>query len=579
MVCTTNYINHLLWAPLLVYLEMSQRLCSSPAGSSPAFAVAKFTVCVLGPLLAVGLHLTGLLDASQHTSTAAAAWPRQLSSSGSSSGSGSSSDGSSSGSSAHGSSSGHAGHHGPPAPILASFGTLAAGAFILFAMKNFGIPYTVILLTEGMLLGALLVYGEGAIENPYDLRISSLAVWANLDAHLMLNIFLPPLIFESAFATEFSVFYQCMWYCLFLAVPCMLCATYATGALANFLLMPRDELGGYLPLPYSMNGGLNTTGGATGVCAPNAWSEEAGYTLGVVLSATDPVAVVALLKDLGLSGLLPVGIEGESLLNDGTALVLFQIFLDTIKKAQDFCGSEDLPCDVFSNGLGYVPSDHWLTPVQVVWKFSYGALMAIFFGIAMGLTLTTWMSTVYNDAMVEVSLTLTFAYLTFYIAENILSSSGVLAVVSLGMWMSRNGRTQISTGVEEFLMEFWEMLSYFGNTLIFVITGIIFVYDLLKESESPVDLAQDLPHLLIIYVGCLLIRWALVTIAYAVFNLTGWLKMEWKWSLISTWGGLRGAVGLGLGMLVFKEDSAICANVRMLPHPLAPPYFRRPPVC
>ena len=125
---------------------------------------------------------------------------------------------------------------------------------------------------------------------------------------------------------------------------------------------------------------------------------------------------------------------------------------------------------------------------------------------------------------------------------------------------TRNGRTQISTGVEEFLTEFWEMLAYFGNTLIFVITGLIFVYDL-YEAESPVLPSQDLPHLLAIYVGCLLIRWALVTIAYALFNMTGLLKMPMKWSLVSTWGGLRGAVGLGLGMIVFK-DPTICPNTR-----------------
>ena len=55
--------------------------------------------------------------------------------------------------------------------------------------------------------------------------------------------------------------------------------------------------------------------------------------------------------------------------------------------------------------------------------------------------------------------------------QDVIGSSGVLAVVALGLWMSRNGRTQISPHVEEFLTEFWEMLAYFGNTLIFVITG------------------------------------------------------------------------------------------------------------
>lgn len=103
----------------------------------------------------------------------------------------------------------------------------------------------------------------------------------------------------------------------------MLAATYATGALANLLLMPREE--GRSSLPASITG-LGTDGAPlSGSCAPDAWSAEAGLMLGVVVSATDPVAVVALLKDLGLTGLLPVGIEGESLFNDGTALVVFNL--------------------------------------------------------------------------------------------------------------------------------------------------------------------------------------------------------------------------------------------------------------
>ena len=73
------------------------------------------------------------------------------------------------------------------------------------------------------------------------------------------------------------------------------------------------------------------------------WHFNVCWLIGTVTSATDPVAVVALLKELGLSGLLPVGIEGESLLNDGTALVLFQILLSTVKQASHFCGNDVAP--------------------------------------------------------------------------------------------------------------------------------------------------------------------------------------------------------------------------------------------
>ena len=283
-----------------------------------------------------------------------------------------------------------------------------------------------------------------------------------------------------------------------------------------------------------------------GYCAPDAWMEQAGLLLGVVLSATDPVAVVALLKDLGLTGLLPVGIEGESLFNDGTALVVFNLFLSTLQKASAY------------GTPAYENAAHWSTPTEVVAQFLYAVAVGLGFGIGMGFLLTLWLSTVYNDAVVEVTLTLTFAYLTFFTAE-VLGSSGVLAVVALGLYMARNGRTRISPQVEHFLTEFWEMLAYFGNTLIFVITGIIVVEGVWR-AESPVT-GVDFMHLLLLYVGCLLIRGVLVCITYALFNVSGTLVLEWKWALVSTWGGLRGAVGLALGLIVFT-DLDICPHIR-----------------
>ena len=93
-----------------------------------------------------------------------------------------------------------------------------------------------------------------------------------------------------------------------------------------------------------------------------------------------------------------------------------------------------------------------MSPTEVVLSFLLGSAAGVAFGWAMGIMLTLWLSLVYNDAMVEVSLTVTFAYLTFFLAEQF-RSSGVLAVVALGLWMSRNGRTQISPHVEEFLNE------------------------------------------------------------------------------------------------------------------------------
>ena len=201
--------------------------------------------------------------------------------------SGSGSSGGSAGSgSGGGGGSGSGGHaHHLPAPMLAVFATIALGGVIMQVFSRFNVPYTVILLGLGMLVGAALVLAppSDGLEGVGGLSVRAAQVWAELDAHLLLHIFLPPLIFESAFAMEWRVFNQAKWFCAFLAGPCMLAATYATGSLANWLLLPAEGTG-RAELPASIT--ADATGAST-ACAPDAWSREAGYMLGVVLSATN----------------------------------------------------------------------------------------------------------------------------------------------------------------------------------------------------------------------------------------------------------------------------------------------------
>lgn len=126
------------------------------------------------------------------------------------------------------------------------------------AFRHLPVPYTVVLLGFGMFLGMILATNSDADDSTTQTELGGLMVrtgeiWSELDAHLMLHIFLPPLVFESAFAMEWRIFNQCKWFCIFLAGPCMLAATYATGSLANLLLMPREE-GRWYSLPGSITG-------------------------------------------------------------------------------------------------------------------------------------------------------------------------------------------------------------------------------------------------------------------------------------------------------------------------------------
>lgn len=311
--------------------------------------------------------------------------------------------------------------------ILAPCLLLAIGAFLRCSTKSLPLPYTMQLLLLGTLLGILL---RGEKWN--NTLQQSIEILGDLNPHLMLHIFLPPLIFESAASLEWHLFKKAKWQILALAGPGLLLASGLTGLVLQVLLGRSTRFEADL---LSSN------------CPVDAWSFPTSLMLGVIMSATDPVAVVALLKELGCKASLSTTIEGESLLNDGTALVMFTILF---KLAE---GEE--PESVADYLLKFV-------------EMSFGGAL---FGTMCGVLTVQWLRFIFNDAMSEITVTLSAAYLCFFIAEYFLHVSGVLAVVCLGLYFGNTGRTAISPEVADFIEEFWICLGYIGNTLIFIIGG------------------------------------------------------------------------------------------------------------
>mmetsp|Transcript_3517 Transcript_3517/g.9404 ORF Transcript_3517/g.9404 Transcript_3517/m.9404 type:complete len:332 (-) Transcript_3517:223-1218(-) len=181
------------------------------------------------------------------------------------------------------------------------FLSLTIGAAARGAVRNSRLPYTVALLFVGLAIGFLYSYADlGVLSN-------SLDIWVAIGPHTMLSVFLPALVFESAFSLEWHTFRKCAAQVLWLAGPGVLLGTFLMGALLK------------ATLPYG-------------------WGWGSSLMLGSILSATDPVAVVALLKEVGASKRLGHIIEGESLVNDGTAIVVFSLHCK--RRAKD--GARDL---------------------------------------------------------------------------------------------------------------------------------------------------------------------------------------------------------------------------------------------
>jgi len=394
--------------------------------------------------------------------------------------------------------------------ILAPFLLLGLGAFLRHSTKTLPIPYTMQLLVVGMLLGLLI--RQDRWNNALQQSIQSLG---NMDPHLMLHIFLPPLIFESAASLEWHLVEREKWYILALAGPGLVLSSALTAFVLKYI-MDRSE--------------TFTNGLVASFCPENAWSFQAAFMLGVIMSATDPVAVVALLKELGCKASLSIGIEGESLLNDGTALVLFTILVKIVQ-------GDD--------------SDGW---DDYVWTFARMSIGGAVYGGLFALIVVRWLRVIFNDALAEITITLSAAYLCFFTAEYYLQLSGVIAVVCLGLYFGNSGRTSVSPEVAHFLEEFWEMLAFFGNTLIFVVAGAVIGY---KFPSVPM---KDFLQLPVMYVTCTLIRMFVVSMTFILFQYCG-IKLEKKDQVITIFAGLRGAVGLSLAMMVFG-DPRICQPIR-----------------
>jgi len=251
------------------------------------------------------------------------------------------------------------------------------------------------------------------------------------------------------------------------------------------------------------------------------WTWPIALMFGAVICASDPVAVVAILKELGASKKLSTLIDGEAILNDGTAIVLFMVF--------------------------YLPLSGEATGLNPFLDFLKVAIGGALFGLIMARVAMFWLKRVFNDAMVEIVILLASAYLTFFIAEEFLHVSGVLAIFGLGITMASVGKTRISPEVYKFLHEFWELAVYLANTLIFIIVGVVI-------ATRVNFTGRDFIVLIILYIGIHIARAIMIAILYPVMKRSGY-GINFKDSVVAWYGALRGAVGLALALIVASMES------------------------
>jgi CPA1 family monovalent cation:H+ antiporter len=351
---------------------------------------------------------------------------------------------------------------------------LLVAATVLALCKRFKLPFTVVLVVVGIGLAEGAKLGHSVLSPLIAFHISP---------DVILFVFLPTLIFESSLHLDARELRRNLMPVLTLAIPGLLISTLIIGTVVST----------FTPIDFA-----------------------AALVLGSILSATDPVAVISLFKQLGAPRRLTILVEGESLFNDATAIVASQILL-AIAVAGYFSAQ------TIVSGVG-----------DFVFVFFGGAVVGWAMAVATGYLL----GKVEADPLIEISLTTILAYASFLIAEHALHVSGVMATVAAALTLGGWGRSKISPSVGHYLESFWEYLAYVANALIFLLVGL--QIDLIAVAES-------WPMLIWVIASMLVARAVVVfTLVPMVSRFPGSEAIDRKYQAVMYWGGLRGAIALAL---------------------------------
>ena len=331
-------------------------------------------------------------------------------------------------------------------------------SIVAIVVQRLRIPYTVALVVVGFLI---------TFQSTFKFELTP---------ELILALFVPPLVFEAAFHLNLTELRRNLPAIVLLAVPGVIMTTFIVGGIL--------VLGPKLSLPLAL-------------------------VFGALISATDPVAVVALFRTLGVPKRLSVLIEGESLLNDGTAIVLFKVMLA-------------------------VAITNQFSPFKGLADFIIISVGGIMVGLVLGWLVAQVISRV-DNYLIETTLTTVLAFGSYLLAEK-LGVSGILSVLVAGLVNGNISPQGMSPTSRIVIFNFWEYVAFLANSLIFLLLGLSVNISALLAAWQPILWA-----ILAVFVARAIVVYGLSWVVNRVSE-----PIPLSWQHILNWGDLRGAVSLAL---------------------------------
>jgi CPA1 family monovalent cation:H+ antiporter len=344
---------------------------------------------------------------------------------------------------------------------------LAVAMVVAIAARAVKLPYTVGLVLVG-----------------FATAIARLDVGVALTHDFIFFVILPPLLFEAALALHWRELRANAGILLTLAIIGTVIATTVVGLGAAYVMR---------------------------------WPIAEAFVFGALIAATDPVAVIAMFKDNGVTGRLRLLLEAESLFNDAAAAILFVIALGL--------------------SLSVEPMNARAVATGLVWAIGGG----VFIGSAVG-GAALLLARRSSEHLVEVALTVLAAYGAFLAAEQV-HASGILATVVAGLVIGNIGvlskRTDISERAKTFALEFWEFAAFLANSAVFPLIG-------LAVGGTAFALGSTIP--LVAMVALVLAARAVTVYPLSFVFSRSSQSVPTKFQHVLWWGGLRGALALALAL-------------------------------